>query len=120
MRKSSTENHCIKIFECIYFLTKSIIKNLKSKEDIPKILEAIYSEGDELTKIHALSALVEFYEFNNNFALTKFKNLSVINSWRINIKICEIAEVAAQKITKPHFKLIFEPMLLKFMTSVEP
>lgn len=99
---------------------KSIVKNLKTKDDIPKILEAIYSEGDELAKIHALSALIEFYEFNNNFTLTKFKNLSVINSWRINIKICEIAELATQKIIKPHFKLIFEPMLLKFMTSVEP
>lgn len=63
---------------------------------------------------------MEFYDVNNNFALTKFKHLSVINSWRINIKVCELAGKISEKIQKSHFKLIFEPMFLKFMGSAEP
>lgn len=61
---------------------------MKGKEYLSKVLEQVYSEGGELEKIFALEALVEFYEVNNNFSLAKFKHLAVINSWRINIKIC--------------------------------
>jgi len=57
---------------------------------------------------------------SSNACLTKFKNLSVLNSWRINIKICDAIDIIAAKTTKPHFKLIFEPILLKFMISAEP
>jgi hypothetical protein len=69
------------------YLTE-IVRNLKGREDVSKILESIYSDGDELSKIYALPSLIEYYDVNSNFALTKFKNLSVVNSWRINIKIC--------------------------------
>jgi hypothetical protein len=67
-----------------------------------------------------MKALVDYYDISSNFSLTKFKNLSVVNSWRINIKICDLIDVISTKITKPHFKLIFEPILLKFMVSSEP
>jgi hypothetical protein len=72
-----------------------------------------------LAKIYAIKALVEYYDISSNFCLTKFKNLSVLNSWRINIKICDCIEFISAKITKAHFKLIFEPALLKFVTSNE-
>lgn len=52
--------------------------------------------------------------------LTKFKHLAILNSWRINIRICELAPIISEKVTKAHFKLIFEPIYLKFMTSSEP
>lgn len=73
-----------------------------------------------MAKIHALNALVDFYEINSNSCLTKFKNLSVLNSWRINIKICDFMPAIFAKCTKPHFKLIFEPVVMKFIASTEP
>ena len=83
-------------------------------------MEQIYSEGDELAKIFAIPALIDYYDVNSNSSLTKFKNLSVLNSWRINIKICDNIEAIAARCSKPHFKLIFEPILLKFIASQEP
>ncbi len=80
-------------------------------------MDNIYNEGDELAKIYGLKALVDYYDVNSNSCLTKFKNLSVYNSWRINIKICDSIDDIFAKCTKPHFKLIFEPTLLKFMAS---
>jgi hypothetical protein len=67
-----------------------------------------------------MPALVDYYDVSTNSCLTKFKNMSVVNSWRINIKICDIVDVISAKITKPHFKLIFEPIILKFLISSEP
>ncbi len=97
-----------------------MLKCCKAKEEIGKFLEQIYSEGDELAKIFAIPALIDYYEVNSNSALTKSKNLSVLNSWRINIKICDNIEAIATRCSKPHFKLIFEPILLKFIVSQEP
>lgn len=85
-----------------------------------KWLECIYNEGDDLAKIYAMKALVDYYDVSSNFCLTKFKNLSVLNSWRINIRICDLIDSITSKITKAHFKLIFEPALLKVMASTEP
>jgi hypothetical protein len=96
---------------------QNLLKQLKTKEEGAKILETIYGEGSDLEKIFALEALSDYYETNPNFALTKFKHLSVINSWRINIKICSLSKKLGDKLSKSHFKLIFEPMFLKFMTS---
>lgn len=67
---------------------QSLLKNCKSKEEIGKMLDIIYNENDDLVKIYALGALIDYYEVNSNMCLTKFKNLSLVNSWRINIKIC--------------------------------
>jgi hypothetical protein len=64
-----------------------------------------------------MRALIDYYDVNPNSCLTKFKNLSVYNSWRINIKICDNIDVIASKCSKPHFKLIFESTLLKFIAS---
>lgn len=68
---------------------QNIFKVLKNKEELTKVFDIIYGEGGELEKIFALEALTQFYSVNNNFVLTKFKHIAVINSWRINIKICE-------------------------------
>ncbi len=121
----SSENPQVRIIgakylQVCFILWKPIAKNLKSKDEIGKLLELVYSDGGELEKIFALEALSDYYEVNNNFTLTKFKHLSIINSWRINIKICDIASLISDKITKAHFKLIFEPIYLKFMISSEP
>lgn len=67
-----------------------------------------------------MKALIDYYDVNPNSCLTKFKNLSVYNSWRINIKICDHIDAIANKCSKPHFKLIFESTLLKFIASPEP
>jgi hypothetical protein len=67
-----------------------------------------------------MKALIDYYEVNSNSCLAKFKNLSVYNSWRINIKICDNVDFILTKCSKPHFKLIFEPVILKFMASNEP
>lgn len=37
----------------------------------------------------------------------KLKSLLVINSWRINAKICEIADLAIKIMEKQHFKAVF-------------
>ena len=83
-------------------------------------MDKIYSDGGDLEKIYALEALVDYYEVNSNFCLTKFKHLAVFNSWRINIKISELAQKLGDKMSKAHFKLILEPIYLKFMVSNEP
>lgn len=44
----------------------------------------------------------------------------MVNSWRINIKICDFMPAIFAKCTKPHFKLIFEPVIMKFIASSEP
>ena len=84
------------------------------------MLDTIFNEGEDLAKIFAIEALLNYYEFNNNLSLTKFKNMAIINSWRINIKICEFSEQICLKVSKVHFKTVFEPMFLKFMSSTEP
>lgn len=57
------------------------------------MLDTIYNEGDDLAKIYALKGLIDFYDVNPTASLAKFKNLAVVNSWRINMKICELAAV---------------------------
>lgn len=104
---------------CAKYL-QDLLKAVKNKEEIGKILDNIYNEGDELAKIYGIKALIDYYDTNSNSCLTKFKNLSVYNSWRINIKICDNIDAIFNKCTKPHFKLIFEPVLLKYMVSNEP
>ena len=86
---------------------QELLKVVKVKEEIGKILDNIYNEADELAKIYAIKALVDYYDTNSNSCLTKFKNLSVYNSWRINIKICDSINEIFSKCSKPHFKLIF-------------
>lgn len=81
------------------------------------MLEFIYGENEDLAKIHALGVLVNFYAINSNLTLSKFKALAVTNSWRINIKICELTPLLLEKISKAHFKLVFQPLLLKFLVS---
>lgn len=68
----------------------------------------------------ALEALANFYPVNPNAVLAKFKALFVINNWRINIKICEVVNVAAKVFSKAHLKSTFEASLLKFLDSQEP
>lgn len=97
-----------------------LLRNAKSKEEIGKMLETVFNDSEDLTKIFALNALVEYYDINSNMSLTKFKNLSLLNSWRVNIKICEYAPTVYNKLSKSHFKLIFEPMFFKFLISTEP
>ena len=97
-----------------------VLQGVKGKEEIGKLIDIIYNDGDDLAKIYGLKGLIDYYDVNPNMCLTKFKNLSVLNSWRINIKICEYMGTIAAKCTRPHFKLIFEPTILKFMTSSEP
>lgn len=104
---------------CAKYL-QDLLKVVKAKEEIGKLLDNLYNEGDDLAKIFAMKALIDYYDVNSNSCLTKFKNLTVTNSWRINIKICDHIDVIAAKCSKPHFKLIFEPALLKFMVSAEP
>jgi hypothetical protein len=104
---------------CAKYL-QDLLKVVKGKEEIGKILDSLYNEGDELAKIYGMKALIDYYEVNSNSCLTKFKNLSVSNSWRINIKICDNIDAISSKCSKPHFKLIYEPSLLKFMVSNEP
>ena len=52
------------------------------------MLEIIYNDNDDLPKIFALEALVNYYNVNANMVMTKFKNLLLMNNWRINVKIC--------------------------------
>lgn len=84
-----------------------VLQGIKCKEEAGKVIETIYNEGDDLAKIYGLRGLIEYYDVNPNMCLTKFKSLSIVNSWRINIKICELINTIAAKCTKPHFKLIF-------------
>ena len=88
-----------------------------AKEEVGRLIDIVYNEGDDLAKIHGLRGLIEYYDVSPNICLAKFKNLSVLNSWRINIKICQLMPVIAAKCTRPHFKLIFEPTILKYMAS---
>ena len=67
-----------------------------------------------------MRALIDYYDVNPNSCLTKFKNISIYNSWRINIKLCDHIDLIVSKCSKAHFKLIFEGALMKFITSTEP
>ncbi len=80
----------------------------------------VYNEADDLTKIFALEALINYYPVNSNIVLSKFKALFVINNWRINIKICELVPQALKVFSKTHFKSTFESSLIKFLDSPEP
>lgn len=52
------------------------------------MLEVIYNDVEDLPKIYALEALINYYNVNNNFVFLKFKALFMVNNWRLNIKIC--------------------------------
>jgi hypothetical protein len=84
------------------------------------MLEVIYNDNEDLPKIFALRALISYYPVNNNLCLMKLKSLLVINSWRINAKICEATNLALKVMSKPHFKAVFEAPFLKFLASSEP
>lgn len=96
-----------------------LLENVKNKEELGKIIEIIYGDNDDLPKIFALDALVNYYPVNNNTIILKFKALLVQNNWRINAKICEIIPKAVKIFSKSHFKTTFEASLLKFLTSSE-
>lgn len=114
----SSDNAQHKIIGAKYL--QDLLKAVRAREEIGKLLDVVYNEGDDLSKIHGMRALIDYYEVNSNSCLTKFKNLTVLNSWRVNIKLCDNIDLIAAKCSKPHFKLIFEPALLKFASSVEP
>lgn len=97
-----------------------LLESAKNKEEIGKLLEVIYSDNDDLPKIFALEALVNYYTVNGNVSTSKFKALLGLNNWRINIKICESIPCAFKVFSKAHFKATFEPSLLKFLSSSEP
>ena len=84
-----------------------LLESVKNKEEIGKLIEMVYNDADDLPKIYALEALVNFYAVNPNIALAKFKALFVVNNWRVNIKICEIVPLAARVFSKTHFKSTF-------------
>ncbi len=84
------------------------------------MIELVYNDTDDLPKIFALEALVNYYSVSANLVLTKLKALFVVNNWRINIKICEVVPIAAKIFSKPHLKSTFETSLLKFLDSPEP
>ena len=71
------------------------------------MLEIIYNDTDDLPKIYALEALVNYYPVNANLVLAKFKALFIANNWRVNIKICEIVQMAGKVFSKPHLKSTF-------------
>ena len=48
----------------------------------------IYNDSDDLPKIFAMDALVNYFGVNNNFVTAKFKLMLAANNWRINAKIC--------------------------------
>ena len=84
------------------------------------MIEHIYNDVDDLPKLLAMPGLIEFYEFNNNMVLSKLKNLIAIQSWRISLKVCELNEQLAAKLSKTHYKSIIEPAVFKFLSSSEP
>lgn len=67
----------------------------------------VYNDTDDLPKIFALEALVNYYPVSANLVLSKFKALFVVNNWRINIKICEVVPMAAKLFSKSHMKSTF-------------
>ena len=81
------------------------------------MFESIYNDVDDLPKLLALNALVDYYEFNPNMVLSKLKNIIAIQSWRLNLKICELINTISAKFNKTHFKTIVEPAIFKFLTS---
>ena len=85
----------------------SLLDKVKNKEEIGKILEVIYSDSDDLPKIFAMEALVNYFPTNNNFVTGKFKLMLAANNWRINAKICEVVPHCAKNFTKTAFKTTF-------------
>lgn len=83
-------------------------------------METIYNDSEDLPKIFALDALINYYSVNSNLSMMKLKALFTINSWRINIKICEEIPQASKVFSKAHFKTTFEAPLMKILVSSEP
>lgn len=81
------------------------------------MLEYICNDVDDLPKLFALDALIDYYEVNFNLTLNKLKNLLSVQSWRINLKICELMHVISKKFSKNHFKIVIEPNFYRFFTS---
>ena len=61
---------------------------MSKKEDVGKMLDIICADVDDLPKLLALDALVDYYEHDPNTVLTKLKNLLAMQSWRMSLKIC--------------------------------
>lgn len=81
------------------------------------MFEIIWNDVDDLPKLLALDALIDYYEYDNMFALKKLKFLLIMNSWRMNLKICSLIDNIGDKFAKNHFKAIVEPFILKFLIS---
>lgn len=52
------------------------------------MLENICNDADDLPKLLALNALIEYYDIDPNMTLNKLKNILAIQSWRMNMKVC--------------------------------
>lgn len=96
-----------------------LLEKVKNKEEIGKMLDIIYSDNDDLSKIYAMEALANYFPNNNNFVSGKFKLMLAANNWRLNTKICEVVPICTKTFTKAIFKTTFELPLIKFLSSNE-
>lgn len=84
------------------------------------MLEVIYNDNDDLPKIFAMEALVDYYGVNGAMVVSKFRNLVGLGNWRISVRICEVVSGCLKTFGKAVFKSTFEGWMGKCLVSSEP
>ena len=96
---------------------KDLTERVKNQDEIMKIVELIFNDSEDLVKLLCIDTLILLYKSNPNLVMNKLKYLFSLNTWRINLKLCEMGYKFAEVLSKTHFKVLIEPSFLKLLAT---
>jgi serine/threonine-protein phosphatase 2A regulatory subunit A len=100
---------------------KTVITNVKESHPVlAKIISNLLNDREDLIKMMALEGAVKYFPENPITVLDSLRNMLTLNSWRINMKVCEELPELLQQTTKQQFRTYIEQAYMKFLTHEEP
>jgi hypothetical protein len=69
---------------------KTIVANVKDNNPmVAKLISNLLNDREVLIKMMALEGAIKYFPENPTIVLDGLRNMLTLNSWRINMKICE-------------------------------
>lgn len=100
---------------------KTIVTNSQSgSAAIAKIVASLLNDREDIIKMMALDGAIQYFPENPTIVLESIKNMLAVNSWRINMKVCEELPLLLKQLNRTQFKLFIETPYLKFLNHEEP
>jgi hypothetical protein len=84
---------------------KTVVTNVRDNHPIvSKLILNLLNDREDLIKMMALEGAIKYFPENPTIVLDSIRNMLTLNSWRINMKICEELPALLQQTTKQQFK----------------